>query len=98
MRTAPPLAVWLISRFAPARHREALLGDLSEQLAAGRSSLWYWRQTFAAVCSVHWPVSRPLLTALKAALLALGLIVMGAGTLSWAQTLQQDCGASTCRR
>ena len=97
IRSAPPLANWLIRRFVSSRHREALLGDLAELFAAGRSRSWYWRQALTAVFRPRWNLSWPLSVAFKTVLLALGLIIMGAGTLSWATTLEQDGSATTCR-
>lgn len=97
MRSPPGLATWLVRRFASLRYREALLGDLEELFAAGRSRAWYWRQALAAVFVARWAPNRPWLVALRTALLALGLIIMGAGTLSWATTLERNGGPTTCR-
>lgn len=96
MRQPPSLATWLIRRFASARYRDALLGDLDELFAAGRSRAWYWREALAALFVPRWTLNRPLIVALRTALLALGLIIMGAGTLSWATTLEQDGSPTAC--
>ncbi len=48
MTPAPPkLALALLNRFGP--DDEALAGDLAEEFAAGRSRLWFWKQTLLAV-------------------------------------------------
>ncbi len=51
MRTrAPPrLAAWLLEEFGSSARMEALIGDLAEQFASGRSPLWYWHQAGAAL-------------------------------------------------
>jgi hypothetical protein len=46
-RRPPRLAVALLTRHVP--DSEALLGDLTEEFQAGRSSLWFWRQVFGAM-------------------------------------------------
>jgi len=46
-RRPPRLAVALLTRYVP--DSEALLGDLTEEYQAGRSSLWFWRQVFGAI-------------------------------------------------
>ena len=49
-RPAPPrLASWVLERFAFGPQRESLVGDIVEQYQQGRSSMWYQRQTLAAV-------------------------------------------------
>jgi hypothetical protein len=42
----PLLALWLLERFDSGR-REALVGDLVEEIAQGRSRLWVWQQVLA---------------------------------------------------
>lgn len=49
MNTAPKLATWLLTRLCSARHAESLIGDLHEQVAAGRNRWWYWRQVVIAL-------------------------------------------------
>ncbi|HEX4001467.1 MAG TPA: hypothetical protein VHX36_02390 [Candidatus Acidoferrales bacterium] len=44
----PALATWLVEHAAPGKRNEALAGDLFEQFAQGRTSLWYWRQALGA--------------------------------------------------
>ena len=64
---APTAAGWLLRWFTSSRHRESLEGDLLEEIAAGRSQAWYWRQVGWAVyehaCSV---VRQQLITFLAA--------------------------------
>jgi hypothetical protein len=48
-RRAPWLALALLRCVATAPFTESLEGDLLEEFAAGRSSLWFWRQVFCAL-------------------------------------------------
>lgn len=55
------LAIWLLNRFSVPERDESLLGDLLEERAAGRSSLWLLGQTLSAICDTvlrdwreHW--------------------------------------------
>jgi len=48
-RSPPRLAAWLLEELGSNARLEELLGDLSEQFAAGRSRLWYWRQATGAL-------------------------------------------------
>jgi hypothetical protein len=43
----PVLALWLLERFDSYGTREALIGDLVEEIAQGRSRFWVWRQVLA---------------------------------------------------
>jgi hypothetical protein len=45
----PALATKLLESLVAERTSEALLGDLIEQYAGGRSRAWYWRQVFLAL-------------------------------------------------
>ena len=50
MSTKPPaVALWLLTRLVTGPNREALLGDLVEQHAHGKSSAWFWKETVAAI-------------------------------------------------
>lgn len=49
----PSLATWMLEHLTPIDRDEALAGDLLEDFRSGRSSGWYWRQTFAA-CAGGW--------------------------------------------
>jgi uncharacterized membrane protein YoaK (UPF0700 family) len=43
----PLLALWLLERFDACGAREALIGDLVEEIAEGRSRFWVWQQVLA---------------------------------------------------
>ena len=50
--THPPrLALWLLNRMLPAG--DPLTGDLVEEFARRRSSLWFWRQTTGALLAIR---------------------------------------------
>ena len=48
-RKPPTLAAWLLDRLGYTRQNAALAGDLLEEFQAGRSSAWYWRQTWMVI-------------------------------------------------
>ena len=48
-RSPPRLATWLLEELCSGGRIEELLGDLTEEFAAGRSRLWYWRQATGAL-------------------------------------------------
>ena len=83
--------MWMLRHFGSPSYRESLAGDLIEQLALGRSRAWCWRQVIAALGQAPLSVLQraPWMAALRAALLALGLITLGVGTMSWASGSQQ---------
>ncbi|MFI5243853.1 MAG: ABC transporter permease [Gemmatimonadales bacterium] len=63
---APPaLAVWLLSKLLPRRHRDAFLGDLEEcfhaEIVPARGARpaqrWYWTQLLHAPITASWPVA-----------------------------------------
>jgi hypothetical protein len=97
-RRPPRSALWLLQHFAAARYRESLAGDLIEQCARGRSRGWCWRQVLAALALAPASAIRsaPWMAAVKAALLALGLITLGINTLSWASDSQDNPCGRTC--
>jgi hypothetical protein len=43
----PLLALWLLERFDSYGTREALIGDLVEEIGKGRSRFWVWQQVLA---------------------------------------------------
>ncbi len=45
--TRPLLALRLLERFGSEGAREALIGDLVEEIGLGRSRLWVWQQILA---------------------------------------------------
>lgn len=60
MREPPAIAAWFLKRFAITRRSESLLGDLFEEYQTGRSSGWYWRETFVALLIAAHRESREL--------------------------------------
>jgi hypothetical protein len=46
----PAVALWLLTKLIGGPNREALLGDLIEQHASGKSRAWFFRETLAAIC------------------------------------------------
>ena len=44
---SPVLALWVLERFDSSGTREALIGDLVEEIAQGRSRFWVWQQVLA---------------------------------------------------
>ncbi len=48
-RSPPRLATWLLEGLGSGARLEELIGDLTEQYAAGRSALWYWHQASGAL-------------------------------------------------
>jgi hypothetical protein len=47
----PRVALWLLERFDSCGTKEALIGDLVEEIGHGRSRLWIWQQVLA-VCGL----------------------------------------------
>ena len=45
----PRVATWLLRHFGSSPNSEAIVGDLDERYASGRSRLWYWRQALQAI-------------------------------------------------
>jgi hypothetical protein len=88
---APRLAQALLRRFVKSRYSECFEGDLLEELAAGRTNLWYWRQVGFALCVQGCFVARQQMVAFVAAtaffMLALWAIAPATYPLmDWART------------
>jgi hypothetical protein len=97
-REPPRIALWLLKRWASPYQRESLMGDLLEMHRAGRSGMWYWRQVIVALILAR---SRALRSAagthfgtallrLVSALLLAGIIALGVGSLTEADTTRID--------
>jgi hypothetical protein len=97
-REPPRMAVWLLKQWASPYRREALLGDLLEMYRGGRSRTWYWRQVVAALVlararALQLPPGTSAGTALWRlvnALLLAGIIALGIGSLTQADTTRID--------
>jgi hypothetical protein len=94
----PRIAVWLLKRWSSPYRRESLLGDLLEMYRADRSRMWYWRQAIAALFLARTrglrslpgtPFGMVLLRLVNALLLA-GIIALGVGSLTQADTTRID--------
>jgi hypothetical protein len=97
-REPPRVAVWLLKQWASPYQRESLAGDLLEMYRAGRSGTWYWRQVITALllarartlrCLLHSGFGTALLRLLNALLLA-GIIALGIGSLTQADTTRTE--------
>ena len=49
MRSVPSLARWLLQHFGSSPNNDAIMGDIAEQYAQGRSRIWYWQQVVTAI-------------------------------------------------
>jgi len=109
-RVPPKFALWLLKLWGSRYHSDSLAGDLIEQYHAGRSRAWCWGQVIAGIViararfirTLPWPKAAGVLSRLlaeTAVVLALTVIALGAGTLTWAATTHRDAcltGACVC--
>jgi hypothetical protein len=79
----PRFALWLLARTNRSASREALVGDLLEEIARGRSRFWAWQQlaglvAFALVAHAqnHARVTPHLVA------LGLGLVLLGGTSIA----------------
>ena len=86
--SAPRLALWLLARADTLGARDALVGDLLEEIGRGQSPLWVWQQLagigwFALVARARAHVRvTPFAVALSAAaILVWGVSVAPVGTV-----------------
>lgn len=97
-RQPPSMAQWLLKQLSSPYQREALLGDLLEMYRAGRTRTWYWRQVIAALIlaqaralsSLSGKSFGPALLRLIKGLLLAGVIALGVGSLTQADTTRID--------
>jgi hypothetical protein len=104
-REPPRMAVWLLMHFTSPYRRESLIGDLLEMYSAGRSRTWYWRQVITGLIFARARALRlaprtafgtGLMRLINALLLA-GLIALGIGSLTQADTTRIDSYQSYSR-
>lgn len=104
-RKPPRIAVWLLRHLASPYQRESLVGDLFEMYCAGRSGAWYWRQVIAALSfaglralrlALRTSFGSALLRLVNALLLA-GVIALGIGTFTQADTTRTEAVQSDSR-
>jgi hypothetical protein len=104
-REPPRMAVWLLKHWASPYQRESLVGDLFEMYRTGCSRTWYWRQVLAALILAraralhsfpHRGFGRTLLRLVNALLVA-GIIALGIGSLTQADTTRIDGYSSHSR-
>ena len=84
-RRPPAVAFWLLAHAGKSLYAEALAGDLIEEFNRGRSARWVWRQVLVAVLQRLAPAGF-----LKRLLRLFAVIVLGAGTLTWASTVRHE--------
>jgi hypothetical protein len=74
----PRFALWLLARTSCAGSREALVGDLLEEIARGRSRFWAWQQLIglAAFALLAHAQSHARMTPHLVALV-LGVVLLG---------------------
>ena len=92
----PGFALLLLRRFGARSYRESLAGDLIEACGRGASRIWVWREVSVAIASA-WLARLSLagwLSVLKAAVLAVGMVMLGAATFSWAASLGDESALS----
>jgi hypothetical protein len=97
-REPPRIAVWLLKVWASPYRRESLVSDLREMYRGGRSRSWYWRQVIAALLIARLRAFRMLpriipgsaLLRLINALILAGLIALGVGSITQADTARTD--------
>ncbi len=97
-REPPGMAVWLLKKGASPYQLEALMGDLLEMYRDGRSPSWYWRQVIAALLiarlrafrMLSWTIPASALLRLVNALIWSGLIALGLGSLTQADTARTE--------
>jgi hypothetical protein len=105
-RVPPRAALWLLEHWGSPYHGESLAGDLIEQYQEGRSRAWCWKQVGVAILGagwrrirlVPWTATGRILSCLLAetaavlavVMLIFGVIALGAGTLTLADTLRGD--------
>jgi hypothetical protein len=99
IKMPPRMAIWLIATWGSRRYRGDLIGDLIEQHRTGRSRAWCWRQAAWALWLARVEAWRtaPWMAAIKALLVAFGVLTLGVSTLSWAESVHDDtCEAASC--
>ena len=85
---SPRFALWLLARANCSGSREALVGDLLEEIARGRSRFWVWQQliglggfALAAHARHHWRVTPHLIA------LVLGVVLLGGMSIASLSTV-----------
>lgn len=107
VRMPPALAVWLLRHLGSGYHSESLAGDLLEEYQHDRSTLWYCREVFAAICAARWrsirvTMARVTATAVLRLLTEIAILLgvvsaSSAGTLTWVGAASTaPGGAQTC--
>ena len=97
-REPPRMAVWLLRHWASPYLRESLIGDLLELYRDGHGRSWYWQQVIAALLLARLRAFHMLprtnlgstLLRLVNALVLAGLIALGVGSFTQADTARTD--------
>jgi hypothetical protein len=88
----PGLALLLLKKFGSPHYRESLAGDLIEGYRRGGTRLWVWGEVLNAIGRAvlkRLPFTA-WLSVIRGAILAVGLIMLGAATFSWAASLTDE--------